>query len=146
MGFTLVVGVDLSQKLLDLARKENPDIDFVCADFLQLPFDNSSFSGIWASASLVHLETKTQVKQALLEFKRVLKKSGVVYIRVQNRGEQKDGWVKDVHSKEGRFFQFFRQGQLEQLVEESGLRIIDSFTRESSRPGIEWVVVFAEKI
>ncbi|OGG62985.1 hypothetical protein A2952_02845 [Candidatus Kaiserbacteria bacterium RIFCSPLOWO2_01_FULL_59_34] len=53
-----VVGVDLSEGLLDIARKNNPDVEYIKADFLELPFPGSKFIGVWAHASLVHLEGK----------------------------------------------------------------------------------------
>lgn len=140
-----VVGVDLSQKLIEIARKENSNIKFVEANLLKLPFSKESFDGIWASASLVHLEAKAQVKQALSEFNRVLVSDGIVYLCVQNRLGHKSGWVSDDHSVEGRFFQFLNLLEIESLVKESGLKIIDSFERQSTRPGIVWSVVYAQK-
>ncbi len=140
-----VIGVDLSQKLIELAREKLSNIEFVKADLLDLPFENSSFDGIWASASLVHLETKAQVKRVLVEFERVLKHDGILYLCVQNRGEQRSSWAKDVHSKEGRFFQFLKLAELKSLVMTSGLEVVDAFERKSSRPGIDWSVVYSKK-
>jgi ubiquinone/menaquinone biosynthesis C-methylase UbiE len=140
-----IVGVDLSQELITIAKKENPEIEFVRANFLDLSFEDDSFDGVWASASLVHLETEEQVGKALLEFKRVLKKEGVAYLCVQSRAGQKSGWVKDDHCQEGRFFQFLSLVKIEGLVKESGLEIIESFERESSRPEIKWSVVYCKK-
>ncbi|MBT3249502.1 MAG: methyltransferase domain-containing protein [Candidatus Pacebacteria bacterium] len=36
--------------------------------------------------------------------------------------------------------------EIEELVNKSGLEIIDSFERESTRPGIGWSVVYCRKI
>ncbi len=141
-----VTGVDLSRGLLEIAEKENPNIDFINANFLDLPFANNSFSGIWASAALVHFQTQNQVKKALLEFKRVLKNQGVIYLSMQNRAGEQEGWVKDTHSRAGRFFQFYDLEKISQLVEQCGFKIIESFTRKSSRPGIVWSVVYAKKV
>ncbi|MGD9128925.1 MAG: class I SAM-dependent methyltransferase [Candidatus Woesebacteria bacterium] len=141
-----VTGIDLSKELLKIAKKENPGIKFVKADFLDLPFKDKSFDGIWASSSLVHLEIKEQFKKALKEFKRVLKKEGILYFSVQSRvGEKKAGWVKDAHSKEGRFFQFFNMAVLRKIVEELNFEIVKFFIRKSSRQDIVWHVVYARK-
>lgn len=140
-----VVGVDLSPELLKIAQREHPEIEFVEANFLNLPLADKTFDGVWASASLVHLETEGQVKEALQEFKRVLKDDGIIYLCVQSRLGQESGWVKDAHSQEGRFFQFLRLEEIKKLVQESGFNIKDAFVRKSSRPEISWSVVYAKK-
>ena len=78
MGFE-VIGVDLAEKLLEIARKNNPDIEFAVADMRDLPFENSSFYAVWASAILHHLD-KSEMPQALEEFLRVLIPGGILYI------------------------------------------------------------------
>ncbi len=145
LGFQMT-GVDISPELIKIAKKEHSDIKFIEANFLDLPFKNRTFEGIWASASLVHLETKEQVKEALQEFKRVLTDDGILYLCVQSRLGQKSGWVKDAHSQEGRFFQFLNLAEIEKLVQDCDLEIVKSFVRESSRPEISWSVVYARKL
>lgn len=54
MGFE-VVGTDLAEKLLEIAKKDNPDIEFVHAHMRSLPFNDASFQGVWASAVLHHV-------------------------------------------------------------------------------------------
>lgn len=144
LGFQ-VIGVDLSNNLLKLAKKNCPDIKFIQADLVKLPFKNEFFNGIWASACLVHLE-KQLILKALLEFKRVLKPNGVTCLSVQNRKGKTSGWAKDAHSQEGRFFQFLNMTEIKSLVTRSGLKIIKSFSKKSSRPGINWSIVYAKRI
>ena len=99
-----VIGIDFSQKLIDIAIKSFPSIKFVRANMLDLPFEDGIFDGVWASACLVHLDDKEQVKNALLEIDRVLTTGGFLYVSMQNRDNVESGWVTDEHSKEGRFF------------------------------------------
>jgi len=80
-----VVGVDISEGLLEVARSANPDIEFVHANFTKLPFPNTAFDGVWSHASLVHLETLAEVKQSLAEFNRVLKPKGYLYVYVKQQ-------------------------------------------------------------
>jgi len=94
---------------------------------------------------LVHLDDKEQVKNALLEIDRVLTTGGFLYVSMQNRDNVESGWVTDEHSKEGRFFQFFNLSSTREIIEEIGYKVIDSFSRVSSRKGISWSVVFARK-
>jgi len=140
-----VVGVDLSSKLIKIAKENYPQLEFIEGDLLSLPFEDSKFAGVWASASLVHLENEKQLKKSLLELKRVLKDDGVLYLSMQNRGDQPSGWVNDYHSREGRFFQFISFEGLTKLFKSEGFEILNSFKRESSRAEIEWSVFYLKK-
>lgn len=139
------IGIDLSSKLIKIAKANYPQLEFIEGDLLSLPFTDNKFTGVWASASLVHLENEKQLKKALLELKRVLKDEGVLYLSMQNRGDQPSGWVDDYHSREGRFFQFISFEDLTKLVKAEGFEILSSFKRESSRPEIEWSVFYLKK-
>lgn len=50
-----VVGVDISEAQLDLARKNVPEATFVRADFSELTFPGGSFDGIVAFYSISHV-------------------------------------------------------------------------------------------
>lgn len=75
-----VTGIDISKGLLNEAKKEHPGINFIEGDLLKLPFSENSFDGVWAHASLVHLETVQDAQKAINEFHRVLISDGVVHI------------------------------------------------------------------
>lgn len=143
-GFA-VIGIDLSEELLKIARKNYPTIEFQNQNILQLSFADETFAGVWASASLVHLVSLEAVQAGIKELARVMQKGGVLYIAMQERVGQKSGWVKDDHSQEGRYFQFVSLEQLQQLVVEAGLQVEHAVSRESSRPGISWSIVVARK-
>jgi len=142
-----VTGVDLSMELLKIAKKENSHIEFVKANFLNLPFSDETFGGIWASASLIHFETKKQFHQALKEFWRVLVKDGILYFSVKMQlSESKTTIAKDSHSKEGRFTRFFNHEEIQQVLKKAKFNIIESFDRKSTRgKDIKWLVVYAKK-
>lgn len=82
--FTSIVGVDLSGKVLNIARQahENSDLHFVQMDAVQLGFETSYFDTVNISASLHHLEN---VSLALLEMKRVLKPGGKFILTEMHR-------------------------------------------------------------
>jgi len=56
-----VVGLDLSKGLLEVARHKFPDIEFIEGNLLQLPFEDTTFNGVWSNTSLLHLETVDDV-------------------------------------------------------------------------------------
>jgi ubiquinone/menaquinone biosynthesis C-methylase UbiE len=68
-----VTGLDLSEGLLKIAKEYCPEATFVQGDIRKLPFPDKSFDGVFACASILHME-KSQLPIVLKETKRVLKK------------------------------------------------------------------------
>ncbi len=69
-------GVDLSSEMIEQAKALAPDINFICADAHNLPFENGSFDVVTALQCWVYFD-----KEKLLpELHRVLKKDGSLYI------------------------------------------------------------------
>jgi ubiquinone/menaquinone biosynthesis C-methylase UbiE len=147
------VGLDLSQGLLEEAQKRFPECFFVQGDFLHLPFNNNEFDGVWAHASLVHLETTMDVRKALGEFHRVLKNHGFLHVLVRAQtGPQKTAVVKDSKFGFDRFYQYFSLPELTTLLEESNFRIesIKQYNelekKPNGRPDVEWIVSTSQKV
>lgn len=65
-----VIGVDLSPRLIQIARQTYPDIDFREGDIEHLPFADDSFDGVLLAGVLHHLPDWTR---CLAEVKRILK-------------------------------------------------------------------------
>ncbi len=143
-----VIGVDLSESLLKIAREKNPEVTFVKANFLELPFEENTFDGVWSHASLVHLETIDDVRRALGEFYRVLKPNGVAYIAVKAQtGDEKTAVVTDALSKHDRFFRYYTSDELTDLLIETGFMIISTGVKEDlhGRPEVRWLEFIARK-
>jgi ubiquinone/menaquinone biosynthesis C-methylase UbiE len=74
-------GLDISEKLLSIARKTYPDDHFFIGDFGQnLPFGAENFEVIVAIASFHHLTNKKAQNKFLSECRRVLKPNGKIFI------------------------------------------------------------------
>lgn len=147
-----VTGIDLSVGLIEAARRGNPNLEFVQGDFLNLPFSDSCFDGIWAHASLLHLETVDDVKKALSEFSRVLKRSGVIHVLVKAQtDEKKFVVVSDTLSEHDRFFQFFKEKEIRDLLNQAGFETekIEQYKEidknPKGRPEVEWILYLGKK-
>ena len=139
-----VVGVDLSQKLLDIAKKTYPELSFVLSDMRQLPFESSMFDGIWAAAVLHHLE-RPDMLPTLTEWHRVLKRGGTLFVSTKmGSGQLKTqeamvgGWQRE--------FNLLNPEELDDLLAKSGFSKISLEQAESkNRPGLIWLMAFYQK-
>ena len=71
-------GLDVSQKLLDIARKDFPKDHFFLGNMKDLPFGADNFEVVTAIASFHHLLNKKDQRACLQEIYRVLKPGGMV--------------------------------------------------------------------
>lgn len=147
-GFA-VVGLDISEGLLNEARRSYSNINFIAGNFLSLPFENNIFHGVWAHASLVHLESIENTRRALGEFYRVLKSGGILHVMVkEQQGNIKTATVSDKLSNHDRFFQYYTQGELVSILTELGFSIVfaDRNVADSAGRGdTRWIWLVAQK-
>jgi ubiquinone/menaquinone biosynthesis C-methylase UbiE len=143
MGFE-VTGSDLSEKLLNIAKRTNPDIEFVLADMRKLPFADESFNAVWASAVLHHV-AKGEMLGVLQEFRRVLTGKGILYIHTkagQGLLRTNEATVKG----EPREFELITAEELDEMLQDVGFMKIELEEKPSkSRPGLSWVNAFYSK-
>jgi len=76
-----VIGVDLSKKMLEIARKKHPNIKFRLGDIRNINF-KEKFDGISLAYSLFHLEKK-DVPKIIERSSSLLKKSGIILLILQ---------------------------------------------------------------
>jgi 2-polyprenyl-3-methyl-5-hydroxy-6-metoxy-1,4-benzoquinol methylase len=82
-GF-VVTGIDISTMFIERAQKsfpESPLITFGVIDGLPLPYDDASYDVIASSSVLEHC---TEIDSLLLEFRRLLKSNGLLFIETPN--------------------------------------------------------------
>jgi SAM-dependent methyltransferase len=79
--FSSGVGIDVSEKMVALARKFNvevPQIEFVASESDTLPFGDKSFDFVFSVLVLQHLPTEKLILQYVGEFIRVAKKGALI--------------------------------------------------------------------
>lgn len=143
MGFD-VVGSDLAEKLLAIAKEANPDIEFVLADMRKLPFADGLFEGVWASAVLHHVST-AEMPGVLQEFWRVLAPGGVLYIHTK-AGKGVLRTEEATVQGEAREFELVTADELNEMLKNTGYEKVTLEVKASkSRPGLEWLNAFYKK-
>jgi len=138
-----VTGIDISEKLLDMARKENPGLDFQYMDTKTLSFQDGTFDGIWANAIIHHL-SEQEMKIAIQEWGRVCRQAGVLYIAT------KMAPLEITNPDEKKTFTFISPEKLKMMCEASGFEQIDIYTynekqRNSQGRDLMWIAAFFRK-
>lgn len=144
-----VTGIDISKKLIELARSLDHLSTYQVMDMRHLKYSDESFDGVFASASILHLPSTKDVIKALKELRRVIKSNGCAYLSIKlQTGKGKYENVREARSNnEPRFFQYFTQEEISNLLGKSGFKLIKSSPRKSSRGRhIAWLDIFAQKL
>lgn len=106
--------IDISEKMIELCKKKGLEAHKM--DIEDLKFDDNSFDGIWANASLLHLP-KNRINPVLLKIKNLLKENGIFFISMIKKGVS-EGLHENVHHYPGnkRYFSLFNEKELENLL------------------------------
>lgn len=145
-----VIGLDISEKLLEIARVAAPKAKFYSADMRHLSFEKEMFDGIWSCASIVHIKHK-EIPDVLKGFYSMLKSGGVLYIHAK-KGEGESYIEEPSMPGKKRFYSFFTAPLLKKYCEEAGfsdIEVIDVGLTKAyadGRQSKEWVDCFAKKI
>ncbi|MFC1790077.1 class I SAM-dependent methyltransferase [Patescibacteria group bacterium] len=119
-----VVGIDLSQAMLKIARQKAPGAEFKSMDIRDLQFSPNSFEAIISAYSLVYVPKK-ETEETLLGFKRVIKSEGYLFLSLLwGEGEK---FVKEPLKPGNKIFlHFFKRKEIKRLLEKVGFKVIFS--------------------
>lgn len=74
-----VTGIDISDKMLEMAKKNVPEGEFINKDMLHIDFSDNSFDGIISVYALFHVPKEEHLK-VFQSFYRILKPNGILLI------------------------------------------------------------------
>ncbi len=136
------VGVDQSEKQIEIAKKTFPNLKFIVAEMQALPLKDEEFDIVYCIATFHHLPDETTRVVALREMKRVLRSGGKIVMTNWNLGSD---WAKEkYHSDNGkdfmvpwkdaagqvigeRYYYNFEKQELKNLCREAGLTVIEQY-------------------
>lgn len=104
-------GLELSAELATLARVHS-GCEVVVGDLRKPPFPPQTFDGLWAAASLLHLE-RDEILPALSELRRLLPAAGIFF------ASMKMG-IGAEHAADGRLFTYFMPEDWSRLLQATG--------------------------
>jgi ubiquinone/menaquinone biosynthesis C-methylase UbiE len=140
-----VIGIDISKEFIKEARKRVPAAHFIQMDLTKLKLKSESFDGVWANASLLHLQRK-QVLPVLKSFYKILKPGGLLDVKVK-KGTGEAVIAERLSGGFSRYFTFFSKREVEKLFRQAGFRVIfsDLSVDPFGRSKIKWITVWGRK-
>ncbi|SDG63122.1 class I SAM-dependent methyltransferase [Desulfosporosinus hippei] len=143
-NFTLK-GIDLSEEMIKLARKNAPAGDFSCEDIRDISFKTESFDAVFLSFCIVHLN-QSEVLSLLQKVSNYLKREGKLYLSFMEG--KKDGFEKTSFSKEEIYYFYHPAQSVKKILEDNHFSIIE--IKEQDYPESDGsittdVFIFAEK-
>lgn len=116
-----VVGVDISDRCVGMARALNPKMRFVREDILDLSFASETFDGVVAYYSIIHTP-KAAVGRFFREFHRVLKPDGCLLSAV--KAGSSEGFIQEILGIQAEiYFSLFNEDEISGHLEGSGFAV-----------------------
>jgi tRNA (uracil-5-)-methyltransferase TRM9 len=152
-------GTDVSEGLINIAKKNYPNENFQATEALKFPFSDSYFDVIFSIAVLHHIPSKDFRLEFLEEAKRVLKPEGLFVLTVWKPKGRRGIFgplhgldFKDViepwfgENKGERYFHCFTEKELTKLVQQAGFEIKESGTIKNEKGNRENLYIVAKKL
>lgn len=135
------VGIDVSEGLLEEARKVNPDALFLQKSLYELDFPENSFDGFWTSATLLHIP-KSRINEALTNIHGVVKADGIGFISVKKgEGERVEEDEPEMEDKRPRRFSYYSDEEFKEVLKRNNFEVIESKVRLMSER-TTWLIYF----
>ncbi|MES2314344.1 MAG: class I SAM-dependent methyltransferase [Patescibacteria group bacterium] len=122
-----VTCLDASEEMVKLCQSKG--LKAVTGDFNSLPFEDASFTGVWAYTSLLHIP-KADISKPLNEINRVLISGGIFGLGLIE-GDF-DGYRESSGVNMPRWFAFYSKEEVETLLKSHGFEVIHF---EQFKPG-----------
>lgn len=120
-GFN-VMGIDLSRKMLKVARSVCEYTQLIHTDIRNINQLNCKFDGIWACASLYHLKKKDFIK-LIDDIYNILNENGVLFIAIKQGIGEKIIYKEDL--KVSKFYSLYSEEEILDILKNAGFNVID---------------------
>lgn len=156
------LGIDQSEKMIEIAQKKQPEDAFMKGTMLNLPLDQESTDMAISIRTFHHIPSHNLRLQALMELQRVLKKEGILVLSVWNLWQKKYIWpitkaiarslftlgsyeYNDLFipwgEKTKRYYHAFTAAELIKIVKKAGFTIVETPVVE----GVQDHIIIARK-
>lgn len=141
-----VVGIDISEGLIEIAKREVPKGEFLVLGMEELQKLDQQFDGIFMQASLLHIP-RAKVADVIARAAGKLNKEGLLYVAVkEKRAGKPDEEVKlenDYGYDYERFFSYFTVDEIKDSMQWAGLKVIHEQIELAG--STRWIQVIGQK-
>lgn len=139
-----VVGIDISEKLLEIAKKEAPSATFYGMDMRDVGKLTEQFDGIFSQASLLHIP-KAEVQDVIKKMYDKLKPKGYFYIAVKEKKDKDEEIVaeEDYGYRYERFFSYYTLDEIKKYLENLNMKMVYQTIAEHGKTN--WIQVIGKK-
>ena len=135
-----VIGVDVNDAMLAVARRARPELEWLVAEAGDLPFPDASFDTVLCQAALMYFPDRAR---AVAEMARVVRSGGAVAVQLWSALESQPAYVAFAeivtrHAGEpgreliGSYFSLGDAGVVTSLFEQAGLEPVSTVTRRGA--------------
>ena len=118
-----ILAIDLAPKMIEIAQKALPDVDFRVMDVRQISEIDEKFDAVMCSFCLPFL-SKTDAAKLITDCSLLLNKGGVVYLSTMEGDETRAGFETTSFSGNSEiYFNYHRQQDLEDAFAKNGFEI-----------------------
>ncbi|MFH0714911.1 MAG: class I SAM-dependent methyltransferase [Candidatus Diapherotrites archaeon] len=127
-----VVGIDLSKKMIEFAKKKVKNAEFFVMDVENISLEEK-FDAVWAAFVLLHLPREKHQK-VLEKFSHLLKADGILYLGLIE-GEGETIMAEPYNRKYKQYFVRVSKTEIEQKLARAGFEVVDYSTEEFDEEG-----------
>lgn len=141
-----VVGMDLSEKMIEVARRQAPEAEFFVGDLRDIEKREGVFDGVLAQAVLLHIP-KAEISESLRKLVSKLKNGGHMCIFVKER--RPNGPEEEIEERTSygktfqRFFSYFTTEEPRELL--AGVKMDVVFEDMIPVGHTRWIQIIAKK-
>lgn len=131
-----VFGIDISPRMVEEARRLNPDIRFEVGDMMGLPLNDSVLAGITAFYAIVNIDPGA-LPLVFREMNRVLRPGGLLLLAFHIGEEilhEEELWGRPISMD----FFLFQTAAIRDLLENAGFLVQEVVEREPYSPDVEY--------
>jgi SAM-dependent methyltransferase len=129
------VGIDLSPAMVEIARRDHPEVEFRVGDLLSLPARDEEFAAAVVLYSIIHLDP-AELAPAFAEIRRSLRPGAqcLVSFHVGSEVRHRDEWWGHEVDVD---FRFFPTDEVVHAIESTGLEVFAELERANYPQEVE---------
>jgi len=119
----VVEGIDLSTKMIKIAKSKYPKINFKKADMRKMNYKENSFDGIWAGYSLFHINKKGFLS-VIRKIKQILKPNSILGL-VMQEGKGEAEMREPLLPNEKTYLWLYSRRELRDILKKNRFKVLD---------------------